>query len=48
MLLHAEVLEVPGDGDRAPVRAVAPLPRDLEVVLTKLRRFAAPRRSPCD
>ena len=44
MFLHAEVLEVPAvAGVAEPVRVVAPLPADLEVVVGKLRRFSPAR-----
>lgn len=48
MFLHAEVIELPGAVDGESVRVSAPLPAELEMVLGKLRRFAAPGRMTCD
>jgi 23S rRNA pseudouridine955/2504/2580 synthase len=44
MFLHASRIEIPG-GDGVALVAEAPMPHDLALVLEKLRRFAAPRRS---
>ena len=41
MFLHAERITVPAIDGGEPVTAVSPLPSELELVLAKLRRFAA-------
>ena len=48
MFLHAEVLKIPGDSGGPELTAHAPLPKDLTLVLDKMRRFASPRRPSCD
>lgn len=48
MFLHAACIRLPvGEGDET-ITVESPLPRELEVVLEKLRRFASLREQACD
>jgi hypothetical protein len=48
MFLHASGLGLPDEGGAVRVRVRSPLPAELELVLEKLRRFAAERGAACD
>ncbi len=43
MFLHARQIEIPDPSGNGSIVVEAPLPTDLETVLTKMRQFAAPR-----